>query len=117
MWDMALRRRNTTALPVPQVVPTTGKFEGNDGKWSTFWAGLRYELYQTSNLLTDVRRSTPATVRISGHSYPLHSQSRPYHIRLDVAVAIHPIVLQDEVSSDSMVLEALVTSLLAKAPA
>jgi hypothetical protein len=33
---MSLRRRNETSNPRPYVVPVTGRFDGNDGSWSTF---------------------------------------------------------------------------------
>ena len=34
---MHLRKRaDATTIPFPQIVPTSGKFDGNDGKWSTF---------------------------------------------------------------------------------
>lgn len=34
---MHLRKRvDVTTIPVPKIVPTSGRFDGNDGKWSTF---------------------------------------------------------------------------------
>lgn len=38
---MHLRKRvDVSPIPLPQVVPASGTFEGNDGKWSTFFINL-----------------------------------------------------------------------------